>query len=300
MRVLTYSYNLLGDSLQTTVALRAFYKEFSEKKESTPFSMTIATDDNYIAVIYKRMGIPVEVYTGDPKLLDEHSYDFVFDFNISKAFSLGIATNTPASIIFCTMLGVTPERAYPFYESLFLELPHGAGVVQPDLAILFQPYSVSCSSWSGHAANKRWPDECWAKVYEWLRKDYPQFLVVVLGGEKDYVIPGIPEECHLFNRTLDEVALYQKNARLILSLDSGVAHLAASQDARMIELYPIALPSQWMSNSESPNVRIIHALPWELSEDWVYTQCVNYLREIQLCLTTPRELFPSSAPTVAK
>lgn len=294
MRCLFYDYNLLGDSLQTTPALRAFYKEFAQNEKNLPLTITIAAHDNYVSDIFNRLGddVPIEVFTGKKEDLDEHSFDFVFNFDISKAFSIGVASNTPACLVFCQMLGVTPERGYPFFfykapfvlkEPTYLLEDFEKPVTN---FILLQPYSVSCSSWSNEKANKRMPDECWAAIYSWLKRDYPQFHVRVLGSEKDYIIPGISEDDHRMGLSLDEVAYRQRNARLVISLDSGVAHLAASQDARMIELYPECLPSQWMSNSESPNVRIIHAVPWELDEAWVYEQVKDYLQEIEKCHST--------------
>lgn len=267
MKALMYSYNLLGDGLQTGPALRAFYAHHIG--HDSALEISLATHDNYIAGIYSRMGVPLKQVITEP-VEDDSAYDFVFNFDISRAFALGIH-NTPCALCYAAMLGMPLREILPVFELTEAEDAEAEQAAREAPYVLFQPYSMSCSSWTGEPANKRWKDEDWADVYGRVVQAYCG--VKVLGGvrsQKEYLIPGIPEAAHCFGLPLGTVAAMQKHAAAVLTLDNGVAHLAASQRATMVKLYPQCLPPQWMSNLSNPNGLVLHWRPEELSADYVW------------------------------
>ena len=285
MKVLFKSKNLLGDSLQATPAILAFCEKHK------PELVHVLTDPNYIATVFDHIGPDIKPLTAPAREVNEDEYDFVFDFDISKAWRIGTLNNIPACVAFGIMLGFELTPAVP----VFYPDPEALAWAEKESTengpfVLFQPYSVSCSSWTNELPNKRWKDEHWAEMYKHIRKE-TGLAVRILGGPKDqknYVIPGIPEDDHLFGMSLDKVAALQRYALFVLSLDSGVAHLAASQFANMLELYPMCLPSNWMSNLANQNARIIHATPWDLPFDFVW----SYVRSELVTLLGSRGLQP--------
>ena len=272
MKALLKSYNLMGDGLVATPSIKAFYKHY--QAQFPDLSITLATDPGPVSVIYQRVGVPLELLTCPREEVDDRGFDFVFEFNISRAWQIGTCSNVPSALAHAAMLGVALESISPVYQ-----VPEEILGPAPSELILFQPYSVSCSSHSGQPANKRWQDEKWVQIYQWLRRDFPDIGLRVLGSAKDQTVPGLPEEDHCFGLHLDAVAALQNKARLVLTLDSGVAHLAASQDARIVELYPECLPSRWMSHLECSRYRMIHARPWDVSPELVYNLVYEQMTE---------------------
>lgn len=275
MRALFRSYNLLGDSLQTTPSLKAWAEEYKSRNPE----IVLNTNDDYIQEVYKRIGVPLTVTT-DPDL-DDSSFEFVFNFDISRAFSLGATSNIPASLCFAAMLGMKVKSTLPIFNLTDEEDKQARKDAEKTPLILFHPYSISCSSWTSDFANKRWSDENWTQIWNWINQDFG-ISALVLGGKeskKEYPIPGIPYQCHQFGLSLGSVAALQKHATFILTLDNGAAHLAASQNAHLLELYPSCLPEQWMANLENPNGQIIHWRPAELPADYVYAQMKPRIEE---------------------
>lgn len=265
MKALFKSCNLMGDALQTTRTLGRFYERHSTPER--PADVTIATLDDYVKILYERMGIPVTVTTAPWEEIDQTPYDFVFDMNISTAWKLAMSTGRSASQAFSIMLGMPTENmvlpVYKVPEEIMKEAPEGL--------VLFQPYSRSCSSWTNELANKRWlPDENWANLAALIREAFPQLVIKVIGGASDYPMPGMEDCEHWMGRSLDFVAAAQAKAKLVVCIDSGPSHLAASQQANMIEMYPICLPAIWMGKMANPNYQMIHARPAELPVDFVY------------------------------
>ena len=60
------------------------------------------------------------------------------------------------------------------------------------------------------------------------------------------------------------VALMLRDAKLHITIDNGIAHLAASQKTKMIEFYPACLGMHWVSPAGNPNAFIAQADPAKL------------------------------------
>ncbi len=96
----------------------------------------------------------------------------------------------------------------------------------------------------GNWALKRWPAEYFSQWIYYFREKYP-WKVIVCGteGEKS-LAEKIVSDCSgsgvvsLCGKTsLDQLALLLKEAKLLLSNDSGPIHLAASQETPILGLY---------------------------------------------------------------
>lgn len=274
LHALFHSANLLGDGLMTTPALRAFYRE----KEKEGVEITVATLPDFTAQIYSRMDVPIKVVSTPYEAIPEEDYDFVHKLDIGCAWQIGIPNGLAASLAFAMMLGVAIESTLPYYiipPEILEELDHRFD--KSINRILLQPYSKSCSSWTNEPANKRWQDEKWLALYREFKEMDSTLEILVVGGSKDYFLPGIPEENHWLGKSLDEVAWMQKHAVLVVTIDSGAAHLAATQMARTVEMYPNCIPSGWMGKFENPNYHQIYCRPWDVEVDFVFNQCIKVL-----------------------
>lgn len=262
MTVLFKSYNLIGDGLVATPAIEGYYRQLTNEKKDP--QITVATHA-HCAKLYQRMGFPVEILSVGEDEIDERKYDFVFRFHVGKAWNLGTLQNIPCSLAYAVMLGVQVKTTLPIYQTPPENLANAkAGLV------LFQPYSRSCSSHSGEPPNKRLKDSSWVELYNLIKRDFPEQEVVVVGSKDDQDITGIPPESHKRDLDFDDLAAMQAKAKLVVTLDNGISHLASSQQARMLEFYPACLPDRWMSKLENPLYRMIHAVPWDLPADWIY------------------------------
>jgi|SRR5579859_893232 len=274
MKALFYSQNLLGDSLQTSPAIRGFWKQYGKQD----LQITIGTSNDYVKVVYERMGVPV-VIVAPPDHINEDDYDFVFRFDVSRAWTLGVQNNIPCSLAYAVLLGIKIDDILPVFE---LQDSDPMPMFTKPFVII-QPYSVSCSSWTSDFANKRWQDEKWVELIKKIKSEFG-YQVFVLGGpedKKNYRFQDCSDVVYLFGCPLVEVAKLQREAALVITLDSGVAHLAASQKAKMLELYPACLPDKWMSNLSNEFARIVHYRPWELSVDYVWGLVAEDLHKVK-------------------
>lgn len=76
---------------------------------------------------------------------------------------------------------------------------------------------------------------------------------------------------------LDTLARIMARSKFIVTLDNGMAHLAASQRAREFVFYPRALGQHYILPKGNPNMEWIHMDPntlrpveaiWKLQEAW--------------------------------
>jgi Glycosyltransferase family 9 (heptosyltransferase) len=243
------SKNLMGDALNISLALRAWYEQHRD------WNIDLFTLPDHIAPIYERMGVPLTVYT---KWDDEFDApDFKFNFDVGIAFALGEQTHKHISACYADILGVDiGNERKPVY--IPFEEPHEKGL------ILISLFSRSCSSQTGGPPNKMLPWDKSARIIELLRQAGP---IGILGAEGDRVPIfrnesfNIVENEYYTGLSLNKVALMLRDSKAVFTIDNGISHLAASQDAKEIVFYPECLDPRWIAPLGNRNAVIIHGNP---------------------------------------
>jgi ADP-heptose:LPS heptosyltransferase len=132
---------------------------------------------------------------------------------------------------------------------------------------------------------KRWPQESWAQVIEGLPKGMP---VILLGsaGEREEMLSIAkrvkrPVAVAAGMLSLSGLAAFIAPARLLLSVDSGPAHLAAAQDVPVLSLFSgTNRAAQWAPRGSLVQVlqaQGIPCSPCELSECPYDNACMRAL-----------------------
>jgi len=238
MKIVVVSKNLLGDGLNISPALRALVKA------NPHIQFDVATNDDAIKEIYSRMGVDVGVITNGWR------YDGLVDFDVSEAFALGHKNGWHITKCFAEMVGVKTDENCPTF--ITTEEEH-----EKDL-ILISPFSKSCSSNEGLPPNKMLP---WAKVGVLLDFFRSYGKVGILGAENDRAPIEASEDEYYTGLPLNKVALMLRDCKLLFTIDNGISHLAASQQANSVVIYPACLSPHWIAPIGNKNALIIQCNP---------------------------------------
>lgn len=254
-RALIISTNLIGDTLCAGIAIREFFRVKKDEFEE----IDLITNEDHITKIYEGLGVEwTNIFTG---VIDTDKMSTEPTISYQKIYKLGAGDagkycdDKQCHIVegFCNILGIEPPRVEtvqvaqgtfkawkPEYnpwrtlDSLSLEEDIPSGLV------LFSPFSASCSSRSGLPANKMIPSEKWLPIINFLRTLGP---IRMLGAPDDRPDASwqLSEEEIMTGVPLDWLAAVMKKSKLVITIDNGMGHLAASQDAKHILLYPMCL-----------------------------------------------------------
>lgn len=246
-RALFISKNLIGDSLGIGPALRAWHRSHPE------FDIDLLTLPDYIADVYNHLGVPLNVVTDESKL--RKPYDFTHHFDVNAAFKIGETKKVHITVAYAMGLfdGKVPEDFDDGSVYCPTEQEHKSGL------ILISPFSRSCSSNQGKPPNKMlsWP--CWLQMVTLLRT-YGE--IGILGGPGDRIQAlAIPDNEYYCGLPLNEVALMLRDAKVVVTIDNGISHLAASQKAKTIMFYPNCLGLHWVSPVGNTNAFVIQMDP---------------------------------------
>jgi hypothetical protein len=289
MRYLFKSHNLIGDALYVGPALRAWFKKNGLYfRHETVGGLTVETqhDEVYIqtlpdhvAPLYQGMVRDLfEVITVFER--PEGTFDFEHVFDVSAAFAICDKEKCHVSQGYAKLLGVDIDSVKPIYipdDDKWTEGPHQTlGSLKG--CILISMFSASCESRDknnhGLPPNKMLPFDKWKPLLSLLRESYPDVPIRFLGAPsdmdtvnkeslyaKDIIRPG---EC-MFGIPLNRLALIMQKARLLVTIDNGMAHLAASQETPTFEMYPRVLGPHYIVPFGNPNLEWVHMDPVHVS-----------------------------------
>ncbi len=114
------------------------------------------------------------------------------------------------------------------------------------------------------AASRRWPAARFAAVARWLVDRGHSVQITGSASERDLArqvarLAGLPETHVLAGRTsLAELAAVTASARLVISGDTGLAHLASAYARPSVTLFGPVPPSEW-----GPPQHPRHQVLWE-------------------------------------
>jgi glycosyl transferase family 9 (putative heptosyltransferase) len=246
-RALFTSKNLIGDSLYVQPALEAW------SKEHEGWDIDFLTLNDHIAPLYMGMGIP------NLKLIFERGevvYDFEFEFQVNQAFSLGDKEHIHISTAYGKMLGyeISPNQRVKFIPSG--EDDHEKGL------ILLSMYSNSCASRKKQLPNKMISWAHWWHIVTVLRQ---LGRVGVLGGPGERVGLQFSEDEYYTGFPLEKVARMLRDAKLLVTIDNGMGHLAASQGTPTILFYPQCLSQSWIVPAGNQKLFVLQMDPTRIS-----------------------------------
>jgi len=234
-RALFTSKNLIGDALYVQPALEAWAKEHPE------WAIDLLTLDDHVTCLYEGMTPAFQLREVLPKyriVFDrcQKKYDFEHEFNVNSAFLIGHEKKMHVSEAYANLLGVElPKNVRVKYTPP--EMPHDEGLV------LISMHSNSCASREGKPPNKMLSWAHWFPILEMCRQLGP---IGVLGGPNDRAPLPISEDEFYTGLPLPLIANMMKDAKLLITIDNGMGHLAGTQGTPTILFYPSCLGQHWI------------------------------------------------------
>ena len=318
MRALVVSHNLVGDGLYIHPTVAKFLKDNPgceldlETDNNFIKPIYFGMGFNWRKVFHSR-----EETKSDP--LDGGVYDKVLSFRAGDAGAVASEKQCHLAEAYAMMNGVELDLPYvetpwgkfraikPYFDAITAlannrtgqpmsldtaalaaaEIPDG----YPEGLVIFSPFSASCTSQErdkvtrellGKPPNKMLPEHKWLPLIEYFRSLGP---VRIVGGRKE--IPPeswklTMEEQECLGLGIPETALLMSQAKLVVTVDNGMGHLAASQDANHVVLYPMVLSLgfivPWGANYTVP----IQIDPNEVREDDLYKYIYRAYRHLLL------------------
>jgi len=140
--------------------------------------------------------------------------------------------------IYADLLGAEITSAAD--PSLQLEIEQQTLPVAPDAEYVVLNPGFSGIQKPGYRSHRRWPDEYWQKIIEWLiRQHGMQVLINGTAEEQPYFAalldqPGVHS---LFGSTLASLATALMSAQCVITVDTGTMHMATALGAPVVALF---------------------------------------------------------------
>jgi hypothetical protein len=256
MKACFKSFNSLGDALYTTPVLCEFHRQH-------PYDdITIWTELNWVTPVYSHMGFPVKVVH---EIIGE-CYGYT-DLSASKAAEKCDIEGKVGHIaeVMARTVGIKIDSPKPIFIAEPEPFPLPSELKD---CILVSPFSYSCITQHGLARKMlRWV--AWDLIIRYLRSWH--LPIRVLGAPEDRCPLAVSEDEYMTGVPLNRLANIMRQARLLVTVDNGVGHLAASQGCPEFLFYPKALRLDFLLPKFHKDLFFLHVDPERL--DMVEVMC---------------------------
>jgi hypothetical protein len=259
------SRNLIGDALYISPALNEYHRQHPDE------NIGILTNSDHVADLYYLMGVPIAYLTSNDEAAAQWCTRFI-KFDVGEAFALSNRKKIHLAEAYAEMIGVKifpsvgvkGKYKYSYLKPIVQPVKVDFDGIPPDYsdcdgAILISMFSASCSSRKGAPPNKMLPWNKWAPIIRFLRSfGYPLRFI---GGPNDRAPLDISEEEYLLGVNLNQTARIMQRARMLVTVDNGMSHLAASQELPTFLFYPLVLGTHYILPIGNPNLVYVHMNP---------------------------------------
>jgi ADP-heptose:LPS heptosyltransferase len=270
-------FNALGDTLCTTSVLRAFRRQHPDSRivyvvQNANFCRILEGNPDVDLIVYSDAlylrGIEVATpeWVGRLPLVGD-APALLYRFDLRFVCTHAAAFQEHISVGFGRALGVDVASVRPTVV-LDERDRRGARFVAPRPYVCLSVNSLSNPPREmGSGGRKDWPPERWAELASLLlARGYD---VLALGSEAD-VFPELPAGVRrLHGLPIRVVAALIEGAACLVTVENGLAHLAAALDAPTVELYSDVVPLAWAEPRESTRCSLLYGDPHRFSVDEV-------------------------------
>lgn len=252
--------NLIGDTLATTPAVRdwkrthpkdpVWYATYKHAPSmvllKNPFIDRVKLDEDRDRVDSMR---------GYGNFTKKHLFD------VQKAFAYGCRAGMHMSEAYGAMAGISITSRRPVLRLTDSERAEVGPIIPLSPYIVVCPHSVSSTvETKNRGGNKLWGDDKWTKLFPILSE--MGYLIVSLGGPKDpKFYPDDDSAVFEFHDLpVRLAAAVMEKAAYVVTIDSGMAHIAAALDKNVVEIYPATLPLPWVFPHTTHN-RVVQGYP---------------------------------------
>lgn len=267
--------NALGDTLCTTPAVRAFRQANPDTfiayiAHNATYCRVLDGNPDIDLVIYNEYlwlrgmeGFAIEWFHSLPLEIEETTPLYHFDMNAvcrkEESFHEHIAMGLAKSV------SIPIQSVRPVVRVTEEERRTARLLVRRPYVILSRHSNANPRFPDGSGA-KDWPDENWRKLAESVHRR--EFDVISVGSETDSRF-GSPHTRDLHGLPIKVLAALLECAACLVTLENGIAHLAAAVDVPMVELYSKIVPLEWAYPAEMTHREVIYEVPKLVSYDRV-------------------------------
>lgn len=262
-------FNALGDTLCTTPALRGFRRRHPGRRivyvvQNAPFCRVLDGNPDVDLVLYSEslyLGGPdvatSEWIAGLPLALEGPANLYRFDHRFICTSEAAFREHI--SVGFAKALGIAIDSIRPVV-ALDERDRKAAGLFQKRPYVVFSMHSLSNPPHpDGQGGRKDWPLERWAALAEIVQGK--GFEVLALGSERD-PRPALPPGVRmLYGLPIRVVAALIEGVACFVTVENGLAHLAAAFDVPTVELYSDVVPVEWARPAESTRCTLLYGDP---------------------------------------
>lgn len=224
--------NLLGDSLYLIKPVQTFLEKYPGE------AVVVVADRGLSFELFSLSITGVPVVPTLEEAVELHPLAQVMHLQAGKAGELAFAYSRtqgkPAMHIseaYAAMLGLPyPDSIAPTTD---WQRPSECTDMEP--CILLSPFSRSCSVHTTGVRNKTLEDWKWEHFIRYLRKQ--SLPIKVIGAPDDFIHCSLPIDAYTTAHSLLELESILRSARLFVSVDNGLGHLASSMNLPMISLW---------------------------------------------------------------
>ena len=275
--------NALGDTLCSTPAVRAFRRANPDVfiayiAQNATYCRVLDSNPDIDLVIYNEYlwlhgmeGFSIDWFHSLPVDIEETSLLYHFDMNAvcstEKSFHQHIAKGLAETV------GIPIQSVRPIVR-ITDEERRTARLLAPRPYVIFSRHSNANPRFPDGSGAKDWPDENWRKLAESLQRR--GLDVVSVGAETDSRFES-PHARDLHGLPIKTLAALLEGASCLVTLENGIAHLAAAVDVPMVELYSKIVPLEWAYPAEMTHREVIYEAPKSVSYDRVTNAVQNLL-----------------------
>jgi ADP-heptose:LPS heptosyltransferase len=256
--------NIIGDMLATTPAVREW--KLSHPKDPIHY---VVQDEPITRVMLKNPFVDRVYFNADPdKVRSMRGWgDFTKKhlFDVSAAFSYGAKRGLHMAQAYGVLAGVSVGSCRPVLHLTETEKLTAFPYIPAGRFIVVCPHSVSSTVENNdRGGNKLWGDSHWVEIFPILRE--MGYVIVSLGGANDpkFYPAGDGEVTELHGLPIRLAAAVMDRADYVVTIDSGLAHIASALDKNLIEIYPKRFPLTWVHPHTTHN-QVIQGYPPDIT-----------------------------------
>ena len=271
--------NALGDTLCTTPVLGAFRVQHPDHfiiyvLQNAPYCRVLDGNPDVDLVIYSEWlhfhdaaSFDQNWFQGLPLDLSETA--MLYRFDIRLVCTSAEAFQTHISLGFSRLLRTPITSTRPVLVLSKHERRAAQRFRRRAYAVFSMHSNANPVRSSGLRGVKDWPMERWQELADRLRLDLALDIIAV-GAESD-PRPALRGVRCLYGLPIKVVAALLDQSACVVTLENGLAHLAAAVDATMVELYSTLVPLSWACPSEMTAAEIIYRDPHEVTVSEVFS-----------------------------
>jgi ADP-heptose:LPS heptosyltransferase len=271
--------NALGDTLCTTPVLSAFRAQHRDH-----FIIYVVQNATYCRVLDGNPDVDLVIYSEWLRFHDTAPFDqnwfqglpldlsetaMLYRFDIRQVCTSAEAFQTHISLGFSRLLQTPITSTRPVLVLSKHERQTARRFRRRAYAVFSMHSNANPVRSSGSGGAKNWPMERWQALADRLRGDLGLEIIAV-GAESD-PRPALRGVRCLYGLPIKVVAALLDQSACVVTLENGLAHLAAAVDATMVELYSTLLPLGWARPSEMTAAEIIYRDPHEVPVGEVFS-----------------------------